>query len=147
MKKGTFILCFIFMFFASKAQDANMIGKIVNGTATLTANADLLCKALSRNLATESNIKEDFRSAELIKRDTSYILVFHGSKYKTTFPVRVDNFNLVVNPHTSCTTSDRDCVKDPNGCVPSGGVGQCACSGCPNDAACTKTCTTASLLE
>jgi hypothetical protein len=147
MKKGTFVLYFICMCFSLQAQDANIIGKIVNGKPTLTANADLLCKALSKNLATASNIKEDFKTVELLKSDTSYILVFRGSKYKTTFRASSYNNILKVSPKTSCTTSDATCSKDPDACVPSGGVGQCACSGCPGNATCTKTCSDTSLLE
>lgn len=147
MKKVKFLIGFLLIFFASHAQDNFKVGKIENGKPVLTVNTDLLSKTLSKNLASQSNINAVFTSVELIKDNTSYLLIFHGDKYKTTFRGTADiNLNVVVNPKTSCTTSDKDCTKDPNGCVPTSGQG-CACTGCPADAVCTKTCSSASLLE
>ena len=148
MKKVTFLISFLFVIFALHAQNNFAVGKIENGKLILTANADLLCKTLSKNLASQSNINAVFTSVELLKDNTSYLLIFHGDKYKTTFRGIADiNLNVVVNPKASCTTSDKDCTKDPNnGCVPTSGQG-CACTGCPADAVCTKTCSSVSLLE
>ena len=147
MKKVTFLIGFLFMILALHAQVNLIVGKIENGKPVLTANTDLLCKILSKNLASQSNINAVFTSAELLKDNTTYLLIFHGGKYKTTFRGTADiNLNVVVNPKSSCTTTDKDCVKDPNGCVPTSGLG-CACTGCPADAVCTKTCSSLSLLE
>ena len=146
MKKLTFFISLICMFLALHAQDKNIIGKIENNIPKLTANTDLLCKALSKNLALASNIKEDFTSAELLKYNTYYLLVFRGSKYKTTFRAKAENLILMVDPKTSCTTTDTNCSNSP-GCAPSSNVGECLCTKCPGTATCTKTCSSESLLE
>lgn len=147
MKKATFLVGFLFLIFTLHAQDNLAVGKIVNDKPVLTANADLLCKTLSQNLSSQSNIHAAFTSVELLQDNKSYLLIFHGGKYKTTFRGTVDNnFVVVVNPKASCTTSDSGCSKDPNGCVPTSGQG-CACTGCPANATCTKTCSSSSLLE
>ena len=147
IKKLALVIAILFVQFSTEAQTTNFkeIGKIVNGNLVLTRDAKTICKALSKNLAKVSNVKEKFTKVDLVEIDSHYFIVFQGSKWKTTFSVVANEGKLLANVGVSCSTKEKNCSNSP-GCSPSTNVGECLCTRCPNDETCTKTCTTETLF-
>ena len=143
IKKFALVIAILFVQFRTEAQTINLkeVGKIENNNLVLTRDAKTICKALSKNLAKVSNVKEKFTKVDLVEIDSRYFIVFQGGKWKTTFAVVANEGKLLANVGVSCSTTDTDCSNSP-GCAPSSNVGECLCTRCPGNATCTKTCTT-----
>lgn len=146
IKKFALALAILLSQFTTEAQTVNLreVGKIENGNLILTVDANTICQSLSKNLARVSTVNEQFTKVDLVKIDSSYFIVFQGSKWKTTFAVVAIDGKLMANVGVSCSTSDTSCSNSPD-CAPSSNVGECVCSRCSNAATCTKTCTTETL--
>ena len=146
IKKLALVIAVLLAQFSAEAQTTNFkeVGKIEDGKLILTADAKTMCKSLSENLAKISNVTEQFTKVDLVEIDSRYFIVFQGSKWKTTFAVVANEGKLLANVGVSCSTSDTGC-SNSTGCSPSNNVGECLCTRCPNDATCTKTCTTETL--
>ena len=142
IKKLALALAILLSQFTTEAQTVNLkeVGKIENGNLILTVDANTICNSLSKNLARVSTVNEQFTKVDLVKIDSSYFIVFQGSKWTTTFAVVANDGKLMANVGVSCSTSDASCSNSPD-CAPSSNVGECVCTRCSNAATCTKTCT------
>ncbi len=148
MKKLLALFIFYFIVLNLVAQDFDFaIGKLGKTGPVLTIDRNAACAALSKNLLVASNIKETYTTVELMKVNDNYALVFSGAKYKTTFAVKVIDNNLLAKVKVSCTTTGPTCALDGYACVPTSDVGSCACTACPNNETCTKTCSSDSLIQ
>lgn len=146
MKKLLFLVTLSLIFNFSYSQSKLIaIGKLDNNRIILTANAENMCKSLSKNLAKVSEVVENFTKVEIIKKESAYFLVFKGTKYTTTFLVVEDAGKLMGQMNVSCS-SNGDCA-NTTGCTVSQNVGECLCTSCPGDGNCVKTCSTSTLVD
>lgn len=148
MKKLLALLTFSFFAFNLSAQDFDFaVGKLEKSGPVLTIDKNAACVSLSKNLLEASNIKETYTKVELVKVKDYYALVFSGAKYKTTFAVKVIDNTMFAKVKVSCTTTGPNCTLDGHACVPTADVGSCACTACPNNETCTKTCSSENLIQ
>jgi hypothetical protein len=149
MKKQLVVLT-AFLFFVSSvfAQDFDFaVGKVESGKATLTLDKNIACISLSKNILAASQIKETYNKVELVQQnDIFYALVFSGATFLTTFAVKNVNGVLLAKVKVSCTTTGKKCSLDGRACTASQNVGDCACTACPDDEICTKTCSSEDLI-
>lgn len=121
----------------------NMVGEMQNGQPVLTVSASSLISNFSCHLHHYSDIQADFTQVEIISDESGgYLLHFFGGNYSSFIRLTVDNNGKMIAGLTSCTTTE--CASERYGCTPDiyG-----ACRLCSNGGKCTKTVTSASLIE
>lgn len=149
MKNILVTVIFLLFTLCLTAQDFDfVVGKIENYKPVLTINQDVALKSLSKNLFEASAIKETFTAVSITQvKDDSYSLVFKGANYRTTFAVKAIGATLFAKSKVSCTTTGKECIRDRQACRPTDDVGSCACTACPGEEVCTKTCSSANLIK
>lgn len=131
-----------------------LIGKLDNSVPVVTANKTTLLSNFTRNLLSLSGINGNFTDVVIIPDGGKYYLVFKGSEFRSSMLLKSvpNSDNTTTNfyeddggggGHVTCTTSD--CASEPRGCVPSP-VGL-SCTPCANKGKCTKTVSSASMLQ
>ncbi|HMJ47181.1 MAG TPA: hypothetical protein VK498_07605 [Ferruginibacter sp.] len=156
MKKLNLILLFSLFLVSCQSNSAKgqmLVGKIDNSVAVITANKTTLLTNFSNNLLRLSGITGNFTDATIVQDGSNYYLVFTGTQFKSSLLLKLmpssDNTTLVYEDdgggggHVTCTTSE--CAAEPRGCVPAP-VGL-ACTPCANGGKCTKTVSSASMLQ
>lgn len=128
-------------------QTLKVIGNLENGNAVLTINKGLAIAALNANLRKYSGLNVNHTDVKILKRDNKYVLVFSGGSARSSFGVKVEGTELLVDGKITCTTSD--CASEEYGCVPEQNVstGNWVCSECANKGKCTKTTSSDSLID
>lgn len=157
MKRSNIFLFFSLFLLSCQSNSAKaqmLVGKIDNSVAIITANKTTLLTNFSNNLLRLSGINGNFTDATIVKDGSNYYLVFTGVQFKSSLLLKLmpssDNTTMLVyeddgggGGHVTCTTSE--CAAEPRGCVPAP-VGL-ACTPCANSGKCTKTVSSASLLQ
>ena len=156
MKTINFITILFVMMIASCTTQSAIgqltLGKIVNSLPVLTADKQTLITNYSKNLLEISGIRGNFSDVKIVQADSNYYLVFTGPTYKSSLRTQIKpgvEYVTIIEDgigdgrHISCTTSD--CASEPKGGVPS--MIGLACLPCANQGKCTKTVSTASLLQ
>lgn len=150
MKKHLLFSLMILMMSVSVAcaqKNTTIIGKVEGDKAILTTDKALLLKNYNKNLQTLSQIEGNFTDVTIIKAANDYLLVFSGEKYKSVLAIEQEGQMLHAIGKVSCTTSD--CPQETTGCIPKfeSGSELGTCTPCSNNGKCTKTVSSASLLE
>jgi hypothetical protein len=132
---------------ACAQKNTTIVGKVEGDNAVLTADKALLLKAYNKNLQILSKIDGNFTDVAIVKVVNDYLLVFSGEKYKSVLIIEQNGQTLLARGQVSCTTSD--CPQETTGCIPKfeSGSELGTCTPCSNNGKCTKTVSSASLLE
>ncbi len=122
-----FISAVLLLMVLGQSANSQIVGKIVNGNPTITANRSIMMQSLENTLKKHLKISVRFESVEIVTAKNNYYLVFQGSGYTTKLALVIKNMNLSAAA-ISCTTKS---CSSTSGCTPDW-LGR-SCSQCSGD--------------